>query len=125
MGSDPSILLSAPGLIREPLEPPSGAPGVAILPFTYKLKYASVGSLNLRSDSRNRPSIDSDRRNGTNNEGRNSIFSKTSPFGPFGVPFCMESVSPRRGVHFSGLDARFRREDASGRIFGPMVRTPP
>ena len=49
--------------------------------------------------------------------------SKSAPFHPFGTPFCVESVSPRRGVHFSGLDVRFRRKDASGRIFGPSVRT--
>ena len=35
----------------------SGAPGAAIFPFTYKLAYASVGSLDLRNESWGRPSI--------------------------------------------------------------------
>ena len=65
-------LLTGSGGVR-PLDPVvrswtnSGAPGAAIPPFTYKLKYASVGSLNLRNDSRNRPSIDSERRKRINN----------------------------------------------------------
>ena len=42
------------------------------------------------------------------------------PFHPFWTPFCVESVSPRRGVHFSGLDAKFRRESAAGENFGPI-----
>ena len=49
--------------------------------------------------------------------------SKRAPFHPFGTPFCVESISPRRGVHFSGLDVRFRRKDASRRNFGPLIRT--
>ena len=39
------------------------------------------------------------------------------PFHPFWMPFCVESVSPRRAVHFSGLDVKFRRESASGENF--------
>ena len=42
------------------------------------------------------------------------------PFHSFWTPFCVESVSPRRGVHSSGLDAKFRRESAAGENFGPI-----
>ena len=38
----------------------------------------------------------------------------------FWTPFCVESVSSRRGVRFFGLDAKFRRESAAGENFGPI-----
>ena len=42
------------------------------------------------------------------------------PFHLFWTPFCVESVSSRRADHFSGLDAKFRRESASGEEFCPI-----
>ena len=50
----------------------------------------------------------------------NSFFSNRVPFHSFWMPFCVESVSPRRAVHFSGLDAKFRRESASEDNFCPI-----
>ena len=41
-------------------------------------------------------------------------------FHPFGTPFCLESVSPRRADLFPGLDAKFGRESASGEEFCPI-----
>ena len=50
-----------------------------------------------------------------NAHGRTHFSPNRVPFHPFWTPFCVESVYPRRAVHFSGLDAKFRRECASAR----------
>lgn len=42
----------------------------------------------------------------------------SASFRPFGTPPCMESVSPHRGVHKSGLDGPFRGNSAAGRNLG-------
>ena len=54
--------------------------------------------------------------------GETNFCPNRAPIRSFGTPFCAESVSLRRGVHFSGLDAKLRRDDASGRNYDPSGR---